>query len=406
MSWEALGFSGCPFKTEAIAADTLELFVGHKEEVKICKSILEDRDIILVVEGARGVGTTSFANYLRFNANKIKNYFTPRNEIRIEPNWQLETLLAAIISNIVRELELTDQNHIAKDKRFIEAKALSQRISETYRSFGISAFGSGVSYGRSGGASQPIVVPSTVLGHYLEDLSSLVIDLSYKNGILIQLNNLDVGAIHTEDYLKYILNALRDYMQTRNTSWFLVGDVGIRAFIARKVDRVDDIISYETFISPLSKENYKLLIDKRVAFYRTSKNTVLPVQQKVFEYLYDITEGRLRYVFGLLQRLMKRLHVGSLIDTMTLDIAKPMIIELAHTRIRAHELTTNEEIILKQLVELKESSVKKLIEITGKNRLAVSRALSKFLKLELVSTTKKGTLRMYIPSLDAKIAYG
>jgi len=405
MSWEALGFSGCPFKTEAITTDTLELFVGHKKEVKICKSTLEDKDVILVVEGARGVGTTSFANYLRFNAHKAKTYFTPKNEIRIEPNWQLETLLAAIISNIVRELELADQNHTAKDKRFIEAKALSQRISDTYRSFGISAFGSGVNYGQSGSVSQPIVVPSTVLGHHLEDLSSLVIDLGYKNGILIQLNNLDVGAIHTEDYLKYILNALRDYMQTRNTSWFLVGDVGIKSFIARKVDRVDDIISYETLINPLSKKDYKSLIDKRVAFYRTSKNTVLPIQQEVFEYLYDITEGRLRYVFDLLQRLMKRLHVGDLINTITLDVAKPMIAESAQTRIKAHELTHSEEMTLKQLVELKESSVKQLAETTKKNRAFVSRALSKFLKLELVSTKKKGTLRIYIPSLDAKIAY-
>ena len=194
-------------------------------------------------------------------------------------------------------------------------------------------------------------------------------------------------------------------MQTQNVSWFLVGDVGLRAFISRKVDRVDDIISYETFIEPLSKEDYYLLIDKRVSFYRNNENAVFPVDQEVFEYLYDITEGRLRYVFGLLQRLMRRLRVGDLINMLTLDVAKPMITELARNRIGVHELTTSEEDVLKQLVILKESSVKKLIATTGKNRAFVSRILSKFLKLELVVTSKKGTLRLYTPSLDAKIAY-
>ncbi len=313
MSWDSLGFSDCPFKTEAISSDTLELFVGHKKEVRTCSNLLKGREVILVIEGARGVGTTSFGNYMRFNSQKIKEYFTPRNEIRVEPNWLLETLLAAIVSNIVRELELKTLKYIAKDKRFIEAKALSQRISETYRSFGISALGIGASYGADVGISQPIIVPSTVLGHHLEDLAGLTLELGYKNGLLVQLNNLDIGAVHLGDYLKYILNALRDYMQTRNTSWFLVGDVGIRAFIASKVDRVDDIISHEVFIKSLSKKDYYNLIAKRINFYRSNENAISPIADEVFDYLYDITSGRLRYIFGLVNRLITSLHVGDLI---------------------------------------------------------------------------------------------
>jgi DNA-binding MarR family transcriptional regulator len=342
---------------------------------------------------------------MRFNSQKIKEYFTPRNEIRVEPNWLLETLLAAVVSNIVRELELTALKQVAKDKRFIEAKALSQRISETYRSFGISALGVGASYGTNVGTSQPIIVPSTVLGHHLEDLAELIVDLGYKNGLLVQLNNLDVGAVHSGDYLKYIFNALRDYMQTRNTSWFLVGDVGIRAFIASKVDRVDDIISHEVFIKSLSKKDYYDLITKRINFYRTNENAVSPIVDEVFEYLYDITNGRLRYIFGLVNRLITSLRVGDLIDIVTMEVAKPAISELAKSRIKVHELTYSEEQILKKLVEVKEASVKDILKVTAKNRAYLSRVLNKFLKLDLVSVTQKGTSRLYIPSLDAKIAY-
>lgn len=405
MSWESLGFSDFPFRSEPISGDTLELFVGHKNDIQICSDLLKNKDIIIVVEGARGVGTTSFSNYLRFTSQKTKNYFTPANEIRVEPNWLLETLLAAIVSNVVRELELTIPSKAHKDKRFIEAKALSQRISEVYKSFGLSVFSLGANYGENVGLSQPTIVPAPVIGHHLEDLANLVVDFGYKNGILIQLNNLDLGSIHSETYLKYILNSLRDYMQTRNVSWLLVGDVGIRSFIASKVDRVDDIISHETFIGPLSKKDYQLLIEKRILFYSKNKNAVFPVAKEVFEYLYDVTEGRLRYIFGLLSRLVSRLCIGHLINMITMDVAKPLIAELAKSRLKINDLTNAEETVLKSLVKLKKASVKELIEATGKNRVFISRALSKFSKLGLVFSARKGVLHVYEPALDAKIAY-
>ncbi|MBU0581229.1 MAG: hypothetical protein KKA19_08635, partial [Candidatus Margulisbacteria bacterium] len=68
------------------------------------------------MEGARGVGTTSFSNYLRFSAQETKHYFTPRNEIRVEEGRSLETLLAVVIANIVREIELFQPEKVIKDK--------------------------------------------------------------------------------------------------------------------------------------------------------------------------------------------------------------------------------------------------------------------------------------------------
>src|ERR1700733_2329217 len=105
MHWEPLGFKANPFNTEPILQDTLALYTGHEEEVKTCLKMLTQKNVLMVIEGARGVGTTSFANYLRFSSQGKMDYFTPRNEIRVEPNWNLETLLAVIVGNIVREIE-------------------------------------------------------------------------------------------------------------------------------------------------------------------------------------------------------------------------------------------------------------------------------------------------------------
>ncbi len=406
MHWEPLGFKENPFNTEPILQDTLALYTGHEQEVKTCLKMLTQKNVLMVIEGARGVGTTSFANYLRFTSQGKMDYFTPRNEIRVEPNWNLETLLAVIVSNIVREVEFFQPEKVTKDKRFQEAKALTMRIAEAYRSFGIEAFGFGVNYGKSAGAtSQPVIVPSSVLGHHLEDLSALIQSAGYQYGLLIQLNNLDVEVIHEEDHLRYLFNALRDYIQTRGMSWLLVGDEGLRQFIAQQVDRLDDIVNHEISITPIEKLEYDLLIKKRLEFFRINKKVASPIEPAVFSYLYEVTKGRLRYIFGLLQRLIGQLHVGDLTDRLTLDIAKPMVMKLARDRIARNRLSPGEEQILSSLVALKSSSVSQLAKATRKSINYTSNLLVKLAGLRLVTVQKVGKNRYYTPELDAIIAY-
>ncbi len=406
MQWESLGFKENPFSTDPITLDTLFLYTGHTKEVAECQDVVSQKDILMIVEGQRGVGTTSFANFLRFFVQKKKLYLTPRNEIRVNPDWNLETLLSAVIANIIREIEFFQPEKITKDKRFQDAKSLSTRIAETYRSFGIDAIGVGVSYGKNAGiSSQPIIVPASVLGHHLEDLAELVKLSGYKHGILLQLNNLDVGTIHEEKYLKYLFNALRDYIQTRGISWLLVGDVGLRQFISQQVDRLDDIVTYETEIIPISKLEFDELINKRIQHFRENPKVYIPIDHEVFTYLYDVTKGRLRYIFGLLHRLVTRVHVGDLTDRLTLNIVKPMVIRLAKERLAKQKLSPSDEQLLRLLVSLGHSSASDLVKHSKKSINYVSNILAKLLKLKLVTFKKQGSARQYSPELDATVAY-
>lgn len=406
MQWESLGFKENPFNTNPITQSTLELYTGHKKEITVFNNVLQEKNVLAIIEGSRGVGTTSFANYLRFFAQTEKRYFTPRNEIRVDPNWTSETLLAVVIGNIVREVELFHPEGITEDKKFQDAKALSLRISEAYRSFGISAFGFGVNYGKSSGtSSQPMIVPASILGHHLEDLTALIKKLGYKYGILIQLNNLDIPEVHSEEHLKYLLNALRDYFQTEYTSWFLVGDVGLRSFIAQSVDRLDDIVAYEEELFALPRKEYKKLIEKRLDYYRLNPKSTLPIDTAVFDYLYDVTHGRLRYIFGLLKRLTNDLFVGDLTDRITLDIAKPAITELAIKRITKHKLTKSEEQVLKLLVTVQSSTASKLSKKSNKSVQHVSNILLSLSQTRLITVRSEGRTKIYTASLDAVIAY-
>jgi len=102
VKWQSLGFKEDPLSTEPIFIETLALYTGHDKEIKTCLNVLSDVNRRVVIEGKRGVGTTSFANYVRFSLQTEKLLFTPRNEIRVDPNWQIETLLSVIVANIVR----------------------------------------------------------------------------------------------------------------------------------------------------------------------------------------------------------------------------------------------------------------------------------------------------------------
>jgi len=405
MDWKLFGYKEYPFSVNPITDHTIELFTGHDAEITVCQHVLQDKNVRLIIEGARGVGTTSFANYLKFFAQKKHLYFSPRDEISVEKQWNLESLLTAVISTIVRELETSHGKEVRKNRIFTEAKALAYRLSEAYNNFGITAFAVGATYNKSSTITQPTFLPSTTLGYHLADLAKLAVKLGYKKGILIQLNNLDVNVIHSEEHLEYLFNAARDYFQINNISWLLVGDVGLRSFVARRIDRLDDIISHDIFVKPLSKKLYNELINKRLTYYKINKKAVFPLNREIFDYIYDITDGRLRYIFGLVYSLINKLYVGKLVQEISTTLAKETITALTQARMQKFNLSDAEITIIKSLVVLQKSTVTNLVKATKKNRTYVSRVINKLFENKLVTVKASGNKRIYSPSLDAKIAF-
>ena len=156
---------------------------------------------------------------------------------------------------------------------------------------------------------------------------------------------------------------------------------------------------------PLKESEYNALIQKRIEFYRSNPKAELPIDKEVFTHLYKITKGRLRYIFGLLTRLVNSLYLGDLTDRITLNIAKPMIAKLARERIMRNNLSPSEEYILKALVKLEFPSVTELTKEIKKSTPYVSKVLSHLIKNKLVTVKKQGRNRYYSAVLDASIAY-
>ena len=147
------------------------------------------------------------------------------------------------------------------------------------------------------------------------------------------------------------------------------------------------------------------LINTRIEHFRSNPKVYTPIDHEVFSYLYDITKGRLRYIFGLLQRLITRVHVGDLTDRLTLDIAKPMVIRLAKERLAKQNLSPTDEKLLRLVVKLNQAGVSELAKASKKSTNYVSNIVAKLLKLKLVTFIRRGNARQYSPELDAVVAY-
>lgn len=405
MEWKSFGFREFPFEPKPITLDTLDLFSGNEQKQLECRSVLKSPNKIIVIEGGHGVGTTSFGNFLRFQLLKEKKYFTPISEIRIESKWTLETVLSVIMANLIRDIGIQFPSLISNE-RFIEAKSVSRQIHEAYRNFGVTAFGIGGNYGKTSQFTQPLIVPSQVLSHHLKYLNELLIEQGYPNGILVQLNNLDVGTIHEESDLKGLFNSLRDYLHTIGLSWLLVGDLNLRSFISKHVDRVEDVISYEVTIDPLNEEEFVDLVQKRILFCKEITQAIFPVDMEVLTYLFHITRGRLRYLFGLLSSMMTKLHVGDLTDHVMLDLAKPVIRELSLERLKRHALSPSESVVLECIAKAPAITTTELADLLKKNSSFISNVLAKLLEAQVVSVIKEGKKRKYYPSIEAEIVYG
>ena len=405
MQWELLGFKDDPFKTYPITAYSLDLYTGNEEKIEQANYALTSDNLVMVIEGGRGIGTTSFGNFIRFTAHDKKHYFTPTGEIKVEPYWNADTLMAAIIGNIVTTLELSHGSDLAKNEDFIQAKATVSRVTDIYKSFGLSGLGVGGSYGASGTATQPVIMPTPMLAHHLEGLIKVVKELGYKYGILIQLNNLDVGTVQDEAHLAVLLNVMRDYFQMPGSSWLLVGDTELRKFIARKIDRLDDIVICDIEITPLSEEDYRRLIQRRIEYFRVREGVSFPVKQEVWDYLFKVTKGRLRYIFGLLKRLYNVFKLGELSEYIDLEMAKPAIRKLGEQRVKRHQLSPTEDSLLKTIANSGPISVLDLAKMISKSQTHVSRMLGVLHETGLVVYRQEWRSKIYAASIDAQLAY-
>ncbi len=400
--WEKWGLKENPYSQYPIGEYSLDLFVGREKEINKCKTVLSGRNARIIIEGGRGVGTTSFANYARFTS---KNHLTPDIEISVKRDWGVEMLITNVLSAIVQATEKKCPK-VKNNKEFLRIKRSVHVIEETYKTIGLQAYVLGGQFGESKTVTLPPTIPNVNLIMHMKELSKIIRKNGFSNGAIIHLNNLDLGTVLEKEELKKILNDARDIFLIEGYCWLLVGDTGLKGFISSQVDRLDDVISADIEIVPLSLKNIKSLILRRLEHYAFNKNKVTnPINDDVVEYLYDITNGRLRYIFGVCTNLLSLIAGDAVIKTIDLAIAKPLIVSLAKEKIDKKQISPTALNILGVIVEKKNITTMKLANTIKMKHPNVSRSIKELVKAGLVKVEEHGRINIYSPSLDAKIGY-
>jgi DNA-binding transcriptional ArsR family regulator len=399
--FDRFGLKENPYSVNPITYDTLELFVGRKNEIKKC-ALAADYKSIIVVEGGRGVGTTSFGNYVRFNRLKKRKNFTLPREISVERGWNGEFLLANTLSWLVRSLE--DNKKTAKKPKFREIKKATHGIQEIYRQAGLQLMTFGTHYGKEAAIATPPVYPIATLIQYFEDCSKLIKKIGYNKPTIIQINNLDLDTTISAEQLRFFLNDIRDLLQIPGYSWLLIGDSGLSGFMRLSVDRLADIVTFETHLKPLTLKEVHEAINKRIEFLKTKEHTEHPISDEVINMLYNASHGRIRKIFRAATNLLHLVEADPLINRVDMEVAIPLIKRVTEDKIGKAKITYATHKILEKLVILGPITPTELSKKIKIQRQAASRALIALQRADLAYLERKGKEHFWDAEPEVKIA--
>lgn len=423
--WNVLGFRRSIYFTEPLEPNEEghELFVGREEASREFLLNLSASDPCITIIGGRGgIGKTSFLNY---------NQYICSEELR--PEWirfQPPKLLPAYVKIQLTEKETATSLILRTISAFIlsiSKYCTDQRVefpleldelnkwfrdlilhTRSYQA-GISALGFGGSYGKSL-AETPSTESPVRMEAYLEHLHTIA-DVVQKElgfvGIFAPLNNLD---IMNPDALYALFNVLRDTLfSVKGFWWVLVGLEGTQSSIDQRIPRVGQRIrGSEIKIEPLSFDEVQRVLDKRAEKYRIQIPLFPkhPIDNKIVRLLYDTSEGEVRFVFNMCERIvLKTFTMFPSLGNIGSDPAEEALREIVKTHIDNLRLQKREFRIIIELVQGRECRPKDYESYGFRSMQAFHQVLARLVDMRLLSKRQEGLAVYYKPSGIAILAH-
>ncbi len=416
--WEAYGFKENPFNTRPLSlyGETLlsieKAFIGRKNT--------EESDLLLrllgspggnriVIEGEIGVGKTTFINYHRhFWEHKVKKeqkLFTSYGEIPIYYNWQPKDFLLNILSHLVHKMVLTfGLEKIILEPLFEELLILDKVYQQSSYQIEGQILGIGGGYGKNKSITIPSITEAR-LQFYLQETIHAICQKGYR-GIILHFDNLEILQSGRIEECQQIFQNLRDTFQIPEVYFIFIGPTGFFRKVISPLERVRSIFfGWPIYVPPLTKEEtleaihrrYELLAMKQLCW-------VKPVEDDCISFLYDLYEGKIRFVMDALQSILTRFprSIGKIlkledVQNLLLGFMEEKILKVLTTReievlLEGTSLGTFTNLQLTQHLDLKKSNVAKYLQ--------------KFQELGFVKIVKKeGRNIFYEVSEDIKILY-
>jgi DNA-binding transcriptional ArsR family regulator len=195
--------------------------------------------------------------------------------------------------------------------------------------------------------------------------------------------------------LSAFFEEVRDVLQTPNVYFVFVGYTGMFQQIIVPQERVRSIFFGRSIhLPPLSREEVHQAIHRRYRLLAAQpKRWIPPVDDLVIDYLYEVFQGRIRFIMDAITTLVTQLPDG-MTGTLDTEAAQALLAQLTWERVQS-VLTEAELAVLRAAVREMRFTNSSLVKATGKGKQNVVKYINRFLELHLIHPAERRGRNVY-----------
>lgn len=403
--WTSYGLASNPFfqeelRSEPSALYPIALHVGREEELRLAaRQLGGSPSTRVIVEGAPGIGKTSFVNKLKADVSQA-GLVTHTDPVRIITDTTVLSFVADVLRVLLRMRSATA----------LPVDAFWTRTARLVE--GEDTMAGGVTLGPVGVSFQGGRVPAEApLGTLYEVVAEAVSRLQRElnAGILLHVNNLENLGESEATRAARLVRDIRDFLLLPGAHWVFVGASGIDDAVFRAYDQVAGIFPEPIVLEPLGPPEVSELLQRRYEFLsREGQARVAPVEPEVAAELYRLYHGDLRNFLRLLSDAAALTLGVEGIQPMTADrivaVAAPRYAKSIERRIGPTDLDYLSRVVLDTETELNVTAV---AQRTGLGQSGASRLVGRLREAGLLFQSRTEGKRVYYrPAGQVLIALG
>ncbi|MGI0084191.1 MAG: hypothetical protein ACREBQ_03825 [Nitrososphaerales archaeon] len=409
--WIDYGFSKNPYdyRPLRVASEARELFVGRSKEQEQFKMLTAGTEGgIIIIEGATGVGKTSFVNAMLYDkwnpqhkkrktSKKSYSYLPSFDIIQLKENHEITEFMLSVLSSCIFSLEKIHGSDVSNSDP--DLKAGKELIANTVRSglgaLNLSILGSGGGVEKRENVMQPASIPLPTIMNTMDKWFDRVVRKFGYESTLVPINNIDVLP---EQSVIAFLNSARDILLLRNHVWWiLIAGPGLFSTLETNARRVSELVTGQPVIlTPMSLEDVLKAVNTRIEKLRMNKTAQPPIPQGTIKLLYDASNGEIRYIFKRLTDLIYEFHTAFPSERqIPEEIASKSVRVLARQKINSRNLTEKEKQVLKQMAVEDNFRIRDYSKFGYNSPQALNRLISKFVRTSLLRRVEKNYHEVY-----------
>jgi len=312
------------------------LFVGRRDDITDFFKSLQGRTGAFCIEGDYGVGKSTFLNMCLWLAKHRDDLLLP-NPIEIVSTMETRDFLIDILRLSIDKVKAY-KNKLSKESKSLiyDIEYTSTMGKETTKKGGVSTI---LTAEVASTASKIWQKKEFLTLDYLVNRLKMISDIS-KNELemrlVVSLDNLEKAKIQKRDYVINLIGQLRD-LTFANFTFIFVGDVDLNIELSLGSGRLRSILGNSLILSPLSLEEFKEAIYRRLSYISKDTQFTIPLNEEVAHYVYDkCNKSDIRWAFNFLHRIFDMMIKKNYRPkTYTYQEVKEIILYLAKERFYA-----------------------------------------------------------------------